>query len=157
MELLVGTGLRVSELLRLSIGDIQIGERFGKVTVRKGKHSGFREVPLTRDLRYTLNAYLEEHPRREDADAPLWLGIRGQLKHRSSIFRILNKYTRMAGLPSIGPHTLRHTFAYQYLKANPDDIRGLAALLGHSNINTVMIYTQPSLEDLNQRMERVVL
>jgi integrase/recombinase XerC len=157
LELLAGTGLRVSELLRLSIGDIEIGERFGKVTVRKGKHSGYREIPLTRDLRYSLNAYLEEHPQKDDRDAPLWLGIRGELKHRSSIFRILNKYTQMAGLPKIGPHTLRHTFAYQYLQANPDDIRGLAALLGHSNINTVMIYTQPSLEDLNQRMERVVL
>ena len=157
LELLAGTGLRVSEPLRLSIGDIQIGERFGKITVRKGKHSGFREIPLTRDLRYALNSYLDEHPQKEDADAPLWLGIRGELKHRSSIFRILNKYTKIAGLPSMGPHTLRHTFAYQYLQANPDDIRGLAALLGHSNINTVMIYTQPSLEDLNQRMERVIL
>ncbi len=156
VELLVGTGLRVSELLQLSVGDVHMGERLGKVTVRKGKHSGFRVIPLTRDLRYAFNAYLEEHPRKEAADAPLWLGIRGELKHRSSIFRILNKYTQMAGLPSMGPHTLRHTFAYQYLKANPDDIRGLAALLGHSNINTVMIYTQPSLEDLNQRMERVV-
>ena len=155
VELLAETGLRVSELLQLSIGDIQIGERSGKVTVRKGKHSGFREIPLTRDLRHTLSSYLEGHPRKEDPDAPLWLGIRGELKHRSSIFRILNKYTKTAGLPSIGPHTLRHTFAYQYLQANPDDIRGLAALLGHSNINTVMIYTQPSLEDLNQRMERV--
>jgi integrase len=138
VELLAETGLRVSELLRLSVGDIEIGERFGKATVRKGKHSGFREIPLTRDLRYTLNAYLEEHPRREDADAPLWMGIRGELKHRSSIFRILSKYTKIAGLAGIGSHTLRHTFAYQYLQANPDDIRGLAALLGHSNINTVM-------------------
>ena len=135
VELLAATGLRVGELLRLSIGDIQIGERFGKVTVRKGKHSSFREIPLTRDLRYTLNACLEGHPQKEDTDAPLWLGIRGELKHRSSIFRILNKYTKIAGLPSIGPHALRHTFAYQYLQANPDDIRGLAALLGHSNIN----------------------
>jgi len=157
IELLAGTGLRVSELLKLSMGDIQVGERLGKVTVRKGKHSGFREVPLTRDLRHTLNAYLEEHPRKDEADAPLWLGIRGELKHRSSVFRILNKYTKIAGLPNMGPHTLRHTFAYQYLQVNPDDIRGLAALLGHSNINTVMIYTQPSLEDLSQRMERVVL
>ena len=157
IELLVGSGLRVSELLHLCIGDIKIGKRSGKVTVRKGKRSNFREVPLTKTLRHVLGAYLDAHPQKENPDASLWLGIRGELKHRSSIFRILNKYTRLAGLPSIGPHTLRHTFAYQYLQANPDDIRGLAALLGHSNINTVMIYTQPSLEDLNHRMERVVL
>jgi integrase/recombinase XerD len=155
VELLAGTGLRVSELLQLSIGDIRIGERSGEVTVRKGKHSGFRVIPLTRDLRHTLSSYLAGHPQKEDLHSPVWLGIRGELKHRSSIFRILNKYTKLADLQSMGPHTLRHTFAYEYLQANPDDIRGLAALLGHSNINTVMIYTQPSLEDLNQRMERV--
>lgn len=155
VELLVGTGVRVSELIKLSVGDIEITERFGKITVRRGKHSGYREIPLTKDIRHALSAYLETHPDSDDADAALWLGIRGELKNRSTIFRLLNKYTHLAGMDSIGPHTLRHTFAYQYLQANPDDIRGLAALLGHTNINTVMIYTQPSLEDLGRRMERV--
>ncbi len=49
------TGLCVSELLWLSIGDIEIGERFGKVTVRKGKHSGYRGIPLTR-IGFNYNA-----------------------------------------------------------------------------------------------------
>jgi site-specific recombinase XerD len=52
-------------------------------------------------------------------------------------------------------HALRHTFDARYLTANPDDVRGLAALLGHANLNTVMIYTEPRLEDLVERMERV--
>jgi len=47
-----------------------------------------------------------------------------------------------------------YTFATRYLAANPSDLRGLAALLGHASLNTVMIYTQPSLEDLAERMER---
>jgi integrase/recombinase XerC len=50
---------------------------------------------------------------------------------------------------------LRHTFATQYLQANPDDLRGLAALLGHSDLNTVMIYTEPTQQDLANRMERM--
>ncbi|MCB0104607.1 MAG: tyrosine-type recombinase/integrase, partial [Caldilineaceae bacterium] len=50
---------------------------------------------------------------------------------------------------------LRHTFATPYLNANPDDLRGLARLLGHASLNTVMVYTEPNLEDLTQRMERV--
>ena len=52
-------------------------------------------------------------------------------------------------------HHLRHTFATQYLQANPDDLRGLAALMGHSDLNTVMIYTEPTLQDLISRMERM--
>jgi site-specific recombinase XerD len=71
------------------------------------------------------------------------------------VLRILRKYTIRARLEPIGPHILRHTFATQYLKTNPDDLRGLAALLGHSDLNTVMIYTEPTLQDLNKRMERM--
>jgi len=69
---------------------------------------------------------------------------------------MLAKYARRAGVAPFGPHVLRHTFATRYLAANPGDLRGLAALLGHSNLNTVMIYTEPRLEDLAQRMERVL-
>ncbi len=50
---------------------------------------------------------------------------------------------------------LRHTFSDNYLRGNPDDLRGLAALLGHTNLNTVMIYTEPSFDDLAERVERM--
>jgi site-specific recombinase XerD len=161
IEVLAGTGLRVGELLQLQCGDVVIRERSGWVTVREGKHGGYREIPLTRDVRRALEDYLEGHPYNkeghryhQDPDAPLWLGKHGQITHRSSILRILNKYTMRAGLEPIGPHVLRHTFSTLYLKANPDDLRGLAALLGHSDLNTVMIYTEPTLDDLAERMER---
>ncbi len=54
--------------------------------------------------------------------------------------RLLNKYAYQAQLEPIKIHALRHTFAARYLEANSDDLRGLAALLGHSNLDTVMIY-----------------
>jgi site-specific recombinase XerD len=69
--------------------------------------------------------------------------------------RILNKCTPLAELDRISPHTLRHTFATRYLKANKGDLRGLARLLGHVSLNTVMVYTEPDMEDLAERMERV--
>lgn len=156
VEMLVGTGLRVEELLNLKVGDIEMGERSGKVTVRQGKNGGYREVPLTAVVRRALAAYLKrEHRTWEDTAVPLWWGTRGTLKSRSTIFNMLAKYCLKAGIESVGPHILRHTFATEYLRANPDDLRGLAALLGHSHLNTVMIYTEPSLDDLADRMERI--
>lgn len=156
LELLAGTGLRVGELLNLKVGDVEIGERSGKVIVRRGKHASYREVPLTLDVRKALSAYLEaEHPQRDDPAASLWLGPRGRLRHRSSVTRLLEKYALQAGLESVNPHALRHTFATRYLQANPDDLRGLARLLGHKSLDTVLIYTEPSLQDLTARMERV--
>jgi len=53
----------------------------------------------------------------------------------------------------VTPHVLRHTFATRYLERNPGDLRGLAALLGHRSLDTVMVYTQPTIEELTRRME----
>jgi site-specific recombinase XerD len=155
VEVLAGTGIRVGELLELRVGDIQLSERSGALTVRYGKHAGYREVPLTRDVRQALEQYLAHHPHLGQPDAPLWFSPRGELRHRSSVLRMLNRYASRSGLEEIGPHQLRHTFATRYLDANRDDLRGLASLLGHSSLNTVMIYTEPSLDDLTERMERV--
>ncbi len=156
LELLAGTGLRVGELLLLKVGDVELGDRSGKVTVRRGKHASYREVPLTLDVRKALSTYLDEaHPDSESPEAPLWMGTRGGLSHRSSVTRMLEKYAIQAGIESVNPHALRHTFATRYLNANPSDLRGLARLLGHKSLDTVMIYTEPSLQDLTERMERV--
>lgn len=156
LEVLGGTGIRVSELLNLKIGDIEIKPRSGLLTVRYGKGGGYREIPLTYDVRQALQDYLtHDHPHPTDAQQALWWGRDGALEHRSSITRLLDKYAIRAGIEKVTPHMLRHTFATRYLNANPDDLRGLARLLGHSSLNTVMIYTEPTLNDLNQRLERM--
>ena len=62
------------------------------------------------------------------------------MNHRSSVTRMLEKYAIQAGLESVNSHALRHTFATRYLNANPDDLRGLARLLGHASLNTVVVY-----------------
>jgi len=155
IELLVGTGLRVGELLDLKIGDLELNARSGQVTVRKGKRGSYREVPLTAEVRKALNAYLQDHPQKGDPEAHLWHGQRGAVQTRSAVIRLLEKYAIAARIEPIGPHALRHTFATRYLNANPADLRGLAALLGHASLNTVMIYTEPTKEELTQRMSRV--
>lgn len=155
VEMLLGTGIRVSELLALRVGDVICGERSGEVIVRYGKRGGYRTVPLTATVRKAVRAYLDTMPELQPADQ-LWVGERGPLGDRGSILYLLKKYAFQARLDEslISPHILRHTFATRYLAANPDDLRGLAAILGHSNLNTVMIYTQPGVDDLARRMER---
>ena len=156
VELLLGTGLRVSEALALRRGDVTLNARSGEVRVRRGKGGISRTVPLTATVRRTLNDYLALYPEM-GTDDPLWVGERGALKSPSGVFRLLKKYARLAGLDEtmVSPHVLRHTFATRYLAANPDDLRGLAALLGHAGLDTVMIYTEPSTDDLARRMEMV--
>jgi site-specific recombinase XerD len=154
VEVLSGTGIRVSELLDLQVGDIiDLDKRSAYLIVRQGKYGNYRTVPLTKTVRQVLLDYLAQPSSNEDADATLWIGRKGALTQSSSILRLLDKYCIQAKIGKVTPHQLRHTFATSYLQKNPDDLRGLAALLGHSDLNTVMLYTEPSLEDLAQRME----
>jgi len=156
LEALGGTGIRVGELLALNINDVVIQPRSGLLTVRYGKGGGYRDIPLTKDVRQAIQTYLEtDHPTPNDKTQKLWWGRDGALMHRSSVTRVLEKYAIRAGLGRVTPHMLRHTFATRYLNANPDDLRGLAHLLGHSSLDTVMIYTQPHLEDLTHRLEKM--
>ncbi len=156
LEVLLGTGIRVGELLQLQVGDVTIGDRSGHLVVRAGKRDSYREIPLSADVRQALHAYLQRsHPDPANPLAALWVGAAGPLTQRSSVLRLLTKYALQIGLPQVSPHMLRHTFATRYLAANLDDIRGLARLLGHTSLDTVMRYTTPSLADLRHRMERV--
>src|SRR5512136_578908 len=154
VEMLLGTGLRVSELLALRVGDVALSDRSGEVIVRYGKGGVYRTVPLTASVRQAVREYLETQPELGPDDR-LWVGERGPLTDRGSVLYLLKKYAFQAGLDEavISPHVLRHTFSTRYLTANPDDLRGLAAILGHSNLNTVMIYTTPTMEALIEKME----
>ena len=156
VELMLGTGLRVSEVLALKVGDIMLKDRSGEVIVRRGKGGLYRRVPLAAPVRKALLAYRESQLGLSRDDY-LWVGERGHLQDRGGVLYLLKKYAFQAGLDEslISPHVLRHSFATRYLAANPGDLRGLAAILGHANLNTVMVYTEPSIAELTARMEKV--
>ncbi len=147
IELMVGAGLRVSEVVALIVDDVKLSERKGYVTVRNAKGNKTRKVPLSRSVRLLLSEYLQE----QQPTQSLFMGQRGPLT-ALAVNKVVEKYAKKAGL-KLSPHILRHTFAYNYLKEHPGDIVALAQMLGHSNINTTAIYTQNRMEDLQEKVE----
>jgi site-specific recombinase XerD len=143
------TGIRVSELSSLMLGDVETSERKGSLTVRSGKGSKFRVLPLNVDARRAIDAYLEVRP--AVSDEYVFIGQRGQGVGSRAVEMLVTKYGRLAGLEDVTPHTLRHSFGKHALDAGADLV-SVAALLGHQRLETTAIYTTPSQRDL----ERVV-
>jgi integrase len=146
------SGLRVGELVRLRREDLALSEKKGTIHIRSEIAKGGRErtVPVPLEARRRLQAYLDS---RKDDLPELFLGQRGPIQE-DAVVRIIRKYAERIGL-TITPHQLRHTFAYQYLAKNSNDLVGLAAILGHESLNTTRLYTQKRLEDLQESAERV--
>lgn len=144
LNLLLYTGLRVSECAALRVEDAVLNGKSGKVIVRSGKGRKHREVPLHKEARKALTAYLDVRP--DDQGEILFLGQRGSLGVRGIQFRIA-VLGEAAGVP-VTPHVLRHTFATRLLREAKADLVTVAALMGHSSVATTAIYTQPSEADL---------
>jgi integrase/recombinase XerD len=146
------TGIRVSELSSLMLGDVETSERKGTLTVRSGKGSKFRVLPLNVDARQAITAYLKVRPA-VSADH-LFIGQRGQGVSSRAVELLVTKYGRLAGLEDVTPHTLRHSFGKHALDAGADLV-SVAALLGHQRLETTAIYTTPSQRDLEKVVEKL--
>ena len=144
LELFYSSGLRLAELAELDVRDLDpIGE-----TVRvMGKGSRERIVPVGGLALKALSHY--RHQARVES-GPLFLNkSRKRLGHRS-IWLLLKKYVREAGLPAtLSPHKLRHSFA-THLLDNGADLRSVQSLLGHASLTTTQIYTHVTTERLKR-------
>lgn len=149
IELMYGTGLRVSELISLDTGSIDFTNCIIRIT---GKGSKERIVPIGEYSMYYLNKYLEKrHTMLKDyvTDA-LFLNNHGKRMTRQGFFKNLKTILKKQGLdPNIHPHTLRHSFA-THLLSNGADLRSIQELLGHSDIATTKIYTHVSDEKVEK-------
>jgi len=144
LELLYATGLRVSELVGLKRGEVNL--EMGLVRC-VGKGSKERIVPVGRPALEALGQYLRA---REDASPALFLGNRGRPLSRVSCWRMIGRYARQAGIrTAISPHTLRHSFATHMLDGGAD-LRTIQELLGHASVATTQIYTHVSVDRLRE-------
>jgi integrase/recombinase XerD len=141
LELLYATGLRVSELVSLSVNDIHLETR---MLLARGKGSKERIVPVGAPAAAAVQAYLASaRPRllRGRVAKDLFVTPRGARMTRQGFWKLLRRYARGAGITRpISPHKLRHSFA-THLLAGGADLRAVQAMLGHADVATTQIYT----------------
>jgi integrase/recombinase XerC len=153
LELLYSTGMRLAELVQLSIGDID----FVKETVRVyGKGSKQRIVPLGRKAREALEVYLKSREQLLTQDTTLddrkavFLTIHGRRIYPKAVHLLVNDAIgRVSEVEQKSPHVLRHTFATHLLDRGAD-LRAVKELLGHESLSTTQIYTHVTVERLKK-------
>ena len=151
IQLLLNTGLRVSELCNLMWSDIKLTSRKGRLIVRSGKGSKRREIPLNQDARKALKDLDYSHNKgKEEA---VFMGQRGPMTPRGveSMFR---KYVAHTELDEVTPHKLRHTFCKNLIDAGVS-LEKVALLAGHENLETTRRYCSPSNHDLEAAVELI--
>lgn len=151
LEVLYGTGARISEAVGLDIDDIDL--ELGQVLLR-GKGSKERLVPIGSYARDAVSAYLRDA--RPDLMGPqtpsgaVFLNSRGGRLSRQSAWAVLVKAADQAGITKdVSPHTLRHSFATHLLDGGAD-VRVVQELLGHASVTTTQVYTLVTVDNLRE-------
>jgi integrase/recombinase XerD len=157
LEVLYGTGARISEAVGLDVDDLDVGEGAegaeGTVLLR-GKGSKERIVPVGSYAREAVSAYLvRARPAllAEGKGTPaLFLNARGGRLSRQSAWAVLVKAAERAGVTKdVSPHTLRHSFATHLLDGGAD-VRVVQELLGHASVTTTQVYTLVTVDNLRE-------
>ncbi|HOL22441.1 MAG TPA: tyrosine recombinase XerC [bacterium] len=145
LELLYATGIRVGELVSLTVKDINFIDETVKV-MGKGKKE--RIVPVGGPAMKSLIAYIEA--RHNSRSEKVFLNKYGKPLTERSVERLVEKYSKKAGIAKkVTPHTFRHSFATHMLERGAD-LRTVQELLGHERITTTQIYTHLTLEKLRE-------
>jgi len=148
MLVCVGTGIRLSELARLQVNDVDLERGYFKVF---GKGARERYVPFGAKVQKVLWKYL--HQFRPEPGHPnvgnLFLQSSGRELSRDQIYRLVRRYGEKAGITGVrcSPHTFRHTFAKSFLM-NGGDLFTLQKILGHSSLAVVRMYVQLTPDDI---------
>lgn len=150
IEMLYGSGLRVSELVNLRLSDMYLKEGYMRIT---GKGSKQRLVPVSPVAVKWFGYWMEDRNRldiKPEAVDIAFVNRYGRQLTRAMIFTIIKTLAREAGIQkTISPHTLRHSFATHLLQ-NGADLRIIQQLLGHESISTTEIYTHVDIQDLRE-------
>ena len=152
IELLYATGLRVSELVGLTIAQLRLDEGF---LVTFGKGGKERIVPVGEQAERWLRRYLAEvRPGLATGRPPqVFVNHRGAAMTRQGFWKVLKGYGVVAGVGELSPHVLRHSFATHLLEHGAD-LRAVQMMLGHADISTTQIYTHIHQQRLRSLYDR---
>ncbi|KPJ77097.1 MAG: recombinase XerD [Deltaproteobacteria bacterium SG8_13] len=154
LEMLYAAGLRVSELIRLKLLDVNLEAGFVRVF---GKGARERVVPIGKHARDKLEEYLASfRPQllKQSSSAYLFVARAGKPMTRQGFWKLLKKYALQADiLKTVSPHSLRHSFASHLLEGGAD-LRTVQIMLGHVDIATTQIYTHVARDQLKKMHRR---
>ena len=155
LETMYSSGLRVSELLNLQKGQVNLSK--GVITVF-GKGAKERKVPIADYAVDYIKQYIKEVRNKVDEKGSkyLFLSMKGEPLSRIYFFKQVKKYSLEAGIATnVSPHTLRHSFATHLLNHGAQ-LRIVQGMLGHTNIATTQIYTHVSSEKLKSDYDKIM-
>lgn len=155
VELLYGTGTRISEVVGLDVDDVDLD---GSTLVVTGKGNKQRRLPFGTAAHEAIGAYLTRgRPALAQAatgtrrpGAALFLGVRGSRLSRQAAWEVVKRSAEIAGVgDQVGPHTLRHSYATHLMEGGAD-VRVVQELLGHASVTTTQIYTLVTADALRE-------
>lgn len=152
LELLYGSGLRISELTGLDVDDVDRVERLVHV---RGKGSKDRVVPFGAVAAAAIDQWLVRgRPLIASGTPAVFVNARGGRLTRQGVWKLVKEHAQRVGLnDDVSPHTLRHSFATHLLDGGAD-VRAVQELLGHANVTTTQIYTLVSRQRLRQMYDQ---
>jgi len=151
LELLYGSGMRISELIALDLADIHLTMGFVRVFGKGGKE---RIIPLGKSALSAISTYLNNARGQLQGKYPktdaFFINQRGKRLTRQGCWKFMKEHALKAGIQhELTPHTLRHSFA-THLVENGADLRAVQEMLGHADISTTQIYTHISKTRLSE-------
>ncbi|MBC7259963.1 MAG: site-specific tyrosine recombinase XerD [Chloroflexi bacterium] len=151
LELLYATGMRVTELVSLTLNDINLAS--GSVRVVHGKRHKERIIPVHPHALEAVEAYLQRgriHMAKDPNEQALFVNFQGKPLTRQGLWLIIKHYVEEAGISkAVTPHTLRHSFATHLLTGGAK-LPDVQRLLGHASVSTTQIYTHLTKEELRE-------
>ena len=147
LDLLYGTGIRLSELIGLKVSDINFTQQTLKVL---GKRNKERIIPFSTNLAQSMGEYIKV--RAVDSEQ-LLITEQGKPLYPMLIYRVVKKYLSLVNVDKRSPHVLRHTFATHLLNKGAD-LNAVKDLLGHSSLAATQVYTHNSIEKLKTAFKK---
>ncbi len=153
IELALGTGLRVSEMANMRVGDLHLGKGQNSLIVKNGKGGKDRIVAFNSKLKILIQDYLDY---RKSESPYLFHSERGEKMTRFGIGTVFKTIANSAGIDSHHSiHSCRHTYATNLYKVSGYNLRMVQKQLGHSSITTTSVYSDVINKDLDQALENM--